>query len=374
LSKDIINDVEFTKSNEIFYALTKNLKNKGMGSTKHFDVLEKEDLAKIKDLSASSPKELQWKVWISIMLHFLNRGQENMHLLKKEDLIMEKDTNGKTAIRLRDFKTKNHQGTDTNPSTEAVIYPTGDGECAASLIEFYLTKLHPGNDFFWQKPKPTVEGSDQTWYQNLKLGINTISKFMSEIAGHLKMSKRYTNHCLRATGITALGSTFQDTEVSCFSGHKSLNSLSIYKRTSNKVKEAMCTTLHDCIYPTPLCLPATSPLFENVMEPGHVLPSTSRQMHIVEPGQDLPSTSRQMQIVEPRQDLPSTSRVEETAFADEKELESTSRNTINLLEEQELLNTIDLERLFQPPTASGQSKSLFSGCTIGTINFNFNRQ
>lgn len=245
LSTDIITDVAFTKSNEIFTALLKKMKNDGKGSTHHHDVIEEEDLKKLKEMPTNTPTLLQWKTWTTIMLHFLNRGNENIKDMKKSDLHIEIEGD-KKVIRLRDFKTKNHQGMSSQASTEAVIYSNGTDNCPVSLIEMYLSKLNPINENLWQKPKQRFSKSE--WYCNQSVGINKMSTFMKEIAKYLGMSKVYTNHCLRATGITSLARGFQDTDIASFSGHKSLNALAIYKRTPNKTKEFMSQNLHQCIY------------------------------------------------------------------------------------------------------------------------------
>jgi hypothetical protein len=71
---------------------------------------------------------------------------------------------------------------------------------------------------------------------------------MPDIASILKLSKRYTNHSLRATAITILGTSFEDTDVQTVSGHKSTSCLAIYKRTSLSKKQKMSQTLQNSMY------------------------------------------------------------------------------------------------------------------------------
>ncbi len=56
------------------------------------------------DMTVDMPKLLQWKAWMTIMLHFLN-GNENIVDLQTRDLII-KTEDGKKTIHLRDFKQK----------------------------------------------------------------------------------------------------------------------------------------------------------------------------------------------------------------------------------------------------------------------------
>jgi hypothetical protein len=354
LNNDILKDASFVKSNEVFSALMKKLKNEGKGSSKHFNVVEKEDLQKIQELNASSPVELQWKVWVSIMLHFLNRGMENMHNLMKNDLIINEDANGKKCLRLRDFLTKNHQGTNNKPSTEAVMYSTLDDNCPVALIEHYMTKLNPKNEYFWQKPKLNVNCEASVWYHNQKIGVNKISKFMTDISLHLKMSRKYTNHCLRATGITTLGKNFQDTEISSFSGHKSLNALSIYKRTSNEIKESMSGMLHNSI-------------FEGSSKSLTSLPDI--QIKKVIPSQ---STSSPKDNVDG--EVFTSIDINETIPSKLTNLTENRDQLDEWVNEIDLDNLVPAQQVLQPQHAL---QSLFSNCSnisIGVVNINWNQK
>jgi hypothetical protein len=78
----------------------------------------------------------------------------------------------------------------------------------------------------------------------MKIGINKMRGFMKQICHIMDLSKEYKNHSIRATAITILGESFQDTDVAAVSGHKSLTNLTIYKRTTNDKKSQMSSELH----------------------------------------------------------------------------------------------------------------------------------
>jgi hypothetical protein len=249
LNVDIATHDAFKRSASVHKAMLRHLKSKGNGITKHFDVICEEDLQKIGKMPTNSPVLLQWRNWFNIMLHFMNRGRENVGDLKKEDVLILKNNEGKQYLKLRDFQTKNHQGLSVGPSTEAILMETRDSNCPVAMFQLYVSKLHTVNPFLWQKPKVSFTEAELSWYTNKKIGINNVSKFMSQISNYLKLSKIYTNHCIRATAITVLGkNAFQDTEIAAFSGHKSLSSLAVYKRTSENVKESMSSALHQSIF------------------------------------------------------------------------------------------------------------------------------
>ena len=162
---------------------------------------------------------------------------------KKDSIIIKEDASHKT-IYLKDSLTKNHRGQENSTTTKGFIVESNNSDCPVKLLQCYLSHLHPGNDFLWQRPVSSFKDDDKIWYSNQKIGVNTMTKMMSSISRYLNLQKIYTNHCLRATAITLLGRTFQDTEIQAISGHKSLNALGIYKRTSQDILRKMSNDLH----------------------------------------------------------------------------------------------------------------------------------
>ena len=118
--------------------------------------------------------------------------------------------------------------------------------CPMRAFENYIGNLNPKNRSLWQRPPakfPTIIG--KPWYDNIKVGHNTHEKFMSNICDKVKMSARYTNHCIRVTGVTNLRrSNFNAKQVMAVSGHKSVESLTIYEHVQEdeKLMMGMCLT------------------------------------------------------------------------------------------------------------------------------------
>ena len=104
-----------------------------------------------------------------------------------------------------------------------------------------MNKLNPKNDSLWQKPLNKIP-TDPTkpWYANQRVGTLTHNKFMSNITEKLSLTTRYTNHCIRVTGITNLKrGAFSAKQVMSVSGHKSVDSLAIYERVQEDEKMMM---------------------------------------------------------------------------------------------------------------------------------------
>ncbi len=248
LTMDIIKDPDFLRANEVFSGKQAFLKKNGKGSTKHHSVISDEDLRKIANLSTETPECLQMKVWFLIQYHFARRGAENVHGMKKDDLILEENAKNETEVRLRDFMTKNHREMDVQNATDAVIVAMNGPECPVAMIRKYLSLLTGENPYLWQRPNKIFAGSGAKWYYNAKIGENEMAKMMTNISLKCGLDDRYTNHCVRATAITILGRSFQDNDICAVSGHKSLVALGIYKRTSKATLLSMSTSLHQSMY------------------------------------------------------------------------------------------------------------------------------
>jgi hypothetical protein len=245
---DIMKDVAFTRANEVFKGKMSKLKRIGNGTTNHFDRILDEDLNKIAHMPEDDPQSLQLKVWFHLQFHFAQRGNENIHSMKKHDLQFIRNENNKTEIHLRDFLTKNHREQDSTKSTEAFIVEIGGKECPVALITKYISLLNEDIPYIWQRANKYFQSTGSKWYMNAKVGENIISKMMKRICDLCKLSRGYTNHCVRATAITILARDYQDTDIQAISGHKSLGSLGIYKRTPKKTIEAMSSALHKSMY------------------------------------------------------------------------------------------------------------------------------
>jgi len=124
------------------------------------------------------------------------------------------------------------------------MYETpGEPTCPVKMFEKYISHLNPMCNRLWQRARDTYSDDDSIWYQNRPIGKSTLSNFMATICKLCNISTRYTNHCLRVSTINLLKSNFSDSDIMCISGHKSVESLKLYERTTEDEKEKMS----DCI-------------------------------------------------------------------------------------------------------------------------------
>ena len=236
---DIIKDtVSFPKSSRYFTCLMKKLKVEGKSDTVHHSEISETDFRLIiETLDINIPQQLQWLVFIIVGLFFARRGCENYDKMKKEDFEMGKAESGKRIIKMKKGElTKNHGANDTTKASGGIIIETGSELCPYKMFTFYISKLNPRNPFLWQKCRQVFSQNDDFWFENRKIGVNYIRKFMTSISGFCGLSLIYTNHSLRVSACTILGEKHCENDIKTISGHKSNAGLGIYKRIKDSKK------------------------------------------------------------------------------------------------------------------------------------------
>jgi len=206
---DIICDKEFKSLHEMFSAVLVHLKSEGKGIVQHKQSLSAQDFTKLYSssvLNTDTPDGLQNKVFVDIMVHLCNRGQENLREMKPSDFTTVSDTSGSRYVRMRDFLTKNHRGDAAEgPSQQGRMYENpGYTQCPVMAYEKYVSLLNRDCTAFWQKPNPRFDSNQTYWYCNAPLGQNTPTNKMKVLSIAAGLATVYTNHCLSATCISTL--------------------------------------------------------------------------------------------------------------------------------------------------------------------------
>ena len=105
----------------------------------------------------------------------------------------------------------------------------------------HLEVLHPEYEFMFQRPRRAAKAFNvntaRVLFEDSKLGKNTTPLCMPTICKILDLP-RYTNHCVRTTGINILKrSGIDDRDIVKLSGHKSVASLSHYNPHNDMEKK-----------------------------------------------------------------------------------------------------------------------------------------
>lgn len=91
--------------------------------------------------------------------------------------------------------------------------------------------------------------TENLWYDNMAVGKNTLGKIMARVSEEAKLSKRYTNHCIRSTCITNLYENgIEARHIMEISGHKSESSVRSYtKRLGENKQREISNILNRCV-------------------------------------------------------------------------------------------------------------------------------
>ena len=125
--------------------------------------------------------------------------------------------------------------------------------CPVKTYEMYINKLEPKNPYLWQQAKEKVTWDDDTWFTKEPQSKNKIGGLLTKLSTDAKLSKNYTNHCVRATCVTLLDrSGFEARHIMTVSGHKKVESIQSYANvTSNAKKREMSESLASAMIMSP---------------------------------------------------------------------------------------------------------------------------
>lgn len=89
-------------------------------------------------------------------------------------------------------------------SVEGKMYETGTTMCPFKTFFLYKSKLNPSQDSLWQRPKKNWLIHDKVWYENMSLGVKLLGHMMTNLSQKYRLSRRYTNLCIRFTSVQTL--------------------------------------------------------------------------------------------------------------------------------------------------------------------------
>ena len=230
----------------------KKLRAEGLDVSNSHPAIEQDDVNKMyssETLSNTSPQSLLNKVFFEIQLHFGRRGKEGLRELTKTSFTINKDADGKEYAKLSfNAKQKNHQGDrqeDVGVEQRMYAHPDDD-KCPIYSLKKYINKLNPNCDAFFQRPLSHFTDDSSVWYSNKAIGHNQLGRMMKIISTQAKLSKEYSNHCIRATTVTVLNRNGMDPhQIRHITGHRRVESLAPYiNQLSTSQKQSASNALH----------------------------------------------------------------------------------------------------------------------------------
>lgn len=245
----------FVTANKILDGVLKNNKRLGLeDSVQHKEAINDADWSKIKDYfrdaeTSTDPVLLCRYAWFILSIHFCLRGREIQCQMKKDDLVFSTDENSVQTVTLsKDFVSKNHQG-GLSGSAFSSLGCIQDPVQVATLSR-YISFLSPKCDRLFQRALLTASPGASCLYMNMPLSHNLLGRMMMTISEAASLSKKYTNHCARATAICRMkAANVEDRKICAVSGHKSAQSLQSYDRVSSSDVRAMSNAIDGCTDP-----------------------------------------------------------------------------------------------------------------------------
>lgn len=221
--------VAFTKSNETFKAMKKDLMRNWKGDVKHRTPISATDLKKLYQhklaFNVLTPVGLQQKVMFEIILFMCRRGRENLRNMTKDFYGIFQDEDGREYVQQQLSELdKNHDENRRSSETtgEGRMYGIpGAPACPVASFKKYVGKLHPECNSLWQRPLDSFLPEADIWYCNSPVGQNMTQTFMPRLSKFASLSETYTNHSIRATSITLMDNAgIEARHIMRVSGHR----------------------------------------------------------------------------------------------------------------------------------------------------------
>ena len=232
---DLVKDSSFQQSNQVFGGMLRKIKEDGLDKSKKKSAITQEDWSKMQNspiLDPTNPSGLQKLVFINIMLHFARRGNEGLSAINKETFVVKTEDRKEFVTLSVAEKEKTDQGEEKKKGISSLskkMFAVGGDRCPVATYKTYLSKLDPGCAWFFTKPRINWKKQDAVWYSKQKIGRNPLNTMMATISTEAELSKRYTNHCLRATTVTILSRAgVHADEIMAVTGHACRSSVDSY--------------------------------------------------------------------------------------------------------------------------------------------------
>ena len=148
----------------------------------------------------------------------------------------------------KDEETKNHKECDQDIQSGIMPEMKDSKYCPITSYLIYIMSLNCQCDLMWQQPKFHQFPSNPReciYYGPGGVRENTLDAFVSSLAKKVDLGDyKYTNHCLRVTGIntfTRLG--FSNKQIMSVTSHKCESSLLVYQKVTHEEKLQMGMSL-----------------------------------------------------------------------------------------------------------------------------------
>ena len=247
-------DVEFHSFRTILDSEMKRLKASGLGIVKRVEPIsfnEEEKLWSNNVLGSTSPQVLLNTVIYMCGVYFALRSGKEHRDLQFDQIRIEATPSGKRCIKYTENASKNNPGglkhRKIEPKTVVHFENSSDPDrCFIRLVEQYIshcptTENRKSKAFYLT---PLKKPKNDIWYSPVPVGHNTLANTMKRLCKEAGLEGYKTNHSLRVTAATRLYNAGVDEQlIMQRTGHRSIEGVRIYKRTSEQQQEDVSSLL-----------------------------------------------------------------------------------------------------------------------------------
>ena len=106
-----------------------------------------------------SPESLQNKVQFDLRFYNCRHANENIQFFTRDtfEVKVDIDTGLKYIAKIQDEHTKNHNDCSSSLVTGSMTEIPGSKFCPVASFEKYVSKLSPGSNYLWQRPKTLAQ-------------------------------------------------------------------------------------------------------------------------------------------------------------------------------------------------------------------------
>jgi hypothetical protein len=248
----------FKELHSVCDRLYRDLRKKGIGANpKKAELITPEDERQLWEtgvLGIHSPASLLNAVFYYNGKNFHLRGGQEHRFLSVSQIQRYQNPNRYVYI---ETGSKNRSGGINDYKLQNKVVPiVANPEveyCHIKLLDLYLSKNPPGHQgsFYLRPAILSSEKQDLPWFTSQPMGKNQLSKMVSNMFQKAGISgKNVTNHSLRASGTTQLyRAGAPENIIQERTGHKSLDALQLYERTSMDQHENVSKVLQKPMIP-----------------------------------------------------------------------------------------------------------------------------
>ena len=232
---NIINGNDFQRANGVLRAMVgKYLKSK-QPKHKGYGAITENDMSKIcQYFDRSTLQRLQDEVLFNVIYFFGLRGREHLRHLTTDSIKIHEDDSGAKYCELDILlMSKNVKASlnsrENSDHKQARMYETACKDtCPVEAYRKYMEYF--SNDSKYPSLFPKILKNDSLSTQ-VVLGKTSLDNLMKRLSNTLKLSKVYTNHCIRVSVVTIMREQGASTsEIMLVTGHKSASSVNRYER------------------------------------------------------------------------------------------------------------------------------------------------